>query len=124
MPSLRKQQTLEDRALSALLTEVERILNNRPLVPANSIVSTHVALTPGDLLTLRSTNCFLEVVNLREIYVHELRQAKYLTRDFWESWLREYVPTPQARQKWIRTERKFRAGHEVMISDEHIHVGL
>ena len=82
---------------------------------------THLALTPNDILTLRSNEGFQGPVNLRGSYLHGWKQANYLAKVFWRRWLREYLPALQTRQKWLAKTRPFKVGDVVMIADERAH---
>lgn len=81
--SMTEQQTLDDETSSTVLAEVERTLNDRLLIalPSNDI--THFALTPSELLALRSTSGFVDIVNLCEIYLRGWKHSNCLTMIFW-----------------------------------------
>ena len=57
LTALTTEQTLDDDTLSTLLAEVERILNDRPLVRGEGQVDDLDPLTPSKLLLLRSNSC-------------------------------------------------------------------
>jgi hypothetical protein len=55
--ALTPEQTLDDETLVTLLVEVERILNDRPLVSGEGQLDDLDPLTPSKLLLLRSNSC-------------------------------------------------------------------
>ncbi|KER28065.1 hypothetical protein T265_05040 [Opisthorchis viverrini] len=75
IPSIRRvlsvvsrEQVLTDESLSALLTEVERILNNHPLVPVYGDPDSDV-LTPSHLLLLRGQiELSDDMISIRDTY--------------------------------------------------------
>ena len=99
------EQPMTDEILLTFLTESERIVNGRPLVPLTSDCRDLPVLTPNDLLILRANPRDIPTDSLRDRMVRQWRQANYLASVFWKRWIREYLPLLQQRQKWITRER-------------------
>ena len=113
-------QTPNDEVLSTLLVEVERIVNNRPIVPAPVDVVGRLALTPNDLVLLHNNSGIIVPKTISNVYQLGWKQAQHLANTFWKRWIAEYLPTLQARQKWLQREREFRVGDVVMIVEDHL----
>lgn len=111
-----KEQSISDEVLVTLMVEAERILNNRPLVPASFDCKEEIALTPNHLLLLRCNTAVLE--DITQNYNRGWRQASYLAGVFWRRWMREYLPILQVRQKWCRSYRNLKVGDLVLISSD------
>ena len=47
------------------------------------------------------------------------RRAQFLGDCFWKRWLREYIPTLQQRQKWIREKDNLKIGDVVLVLDNN-----
>jgi len=47
------------------------------------------------------------------------RQVQYLADLFWRRWTREYLPTLQLRQKWIRPVRNLEVDDVVILVDDN-----
>lgn len=54
---LAKEQLLTDEQLLTLMTEVEKILNNRPITPVSNDPNDPIALSPNMLLLMKSNYC-------------------------------------------------------------------
>ena len=116
--SVSKEQILSDEVLYTYLTEVERILNDRPLVPVYDDSNVIDVLTPNKLLLLRSSEGLVEgEVDMRSRYTRQWRRSQHLARTFWKRWMTEYIPTLQQRSKWLTTKRDLRIGDLVLIID-------
>lgn len=100
------------------LTEVEMILNNRPLTPIYDDPNALIALRPIDLLLLKVVpyKCEFEI-SLSESYKKGWRQAQLIADTFWKRWIKEYLPTLQARSKWTNVKRDIQVGDLVLIAD-------
>ena len=121
LKSLLEEQTVNDEVFSTLLTEVERILNDRPLLRHEGNVDELDPLTPSKLLLLRSNSTLPPGVFISEDrYNRRWRQAQLLTNTFWKRWVREYLPTLQERQKWQSVKRSLKTGDLVLMVDEKI----
>ena len=112
------EQHPDDETLLTLMVEVERVMNNRPLVPVFTDESAVPALTPNDLLLLRRNEGLVDDPDIVLRYSRRWRQAKELTKTFWKRWVSEYVPLLQKRQKWMNRTRSFKVGDVVMLLNE------
>ena len=114
-------QLVDDETLLTLMAEVEKILNDRPLTPPTSDSNDPEPLTPSKLLLLRPNICFSpgesDPVN---IYGSKRwKQAQYLADIFWKRWTREYLPTLQVKQKWLRPRPNLSVGDLVLVIGEN-----
>ena len=116
--AITKDQTLDDERLCTLMTEVERIMNNRPIAPISDDPNDLDALTPNKLLLLRGVHDIFEDVSMSERYSRRWKQVKYLAQVFWKRWLKEYISTSQIRQRWISQHRNYQKGDIVLVSLE------
>ena len=113
-------QTLNDEQLLTLCAEAERVVNSRPLTRASSDVEDDAVITPQDILLPGSgSSCAPPgVFDANDCYVRRWwRQAQYLADVFWRRWLREYLPTLHARQRWHREQRSLKVGDIVVMKD-------
>ena len=122
---LLKEQLVSGEALRTLMTEIECILNGRPLAPSSDSSADLEALTPNHLLLFRPNNTMPPgVFSKDDMYCRRRwRWIQYLTSVFWKRWLSEYLPTLQERQKWIKPMRNFATGDLVLVVDEKVHRG-
>ena len=94
-------RVVTDVVLQTLLTEVERVLNGRALTANSDDPSDFELLTPGHFLMQRKVICLPPgVFDKSDMYKKKWRQVQYLANQFWESWLKEYLPSLQTRAKW------------------------
>ena len=117
---LLKEQCVSDETLLTLMTEVERVLNDRPLTAVDDHSDSSEPLTPSKLLLLRSnTSLPMGVFSKSDRYSRRWwRQAQYLADVFWLRWVREYLPLLQERQKWCEVKRNFNVNDIVLVVDE------
>ena len=115
------ESTLTEFDLLTYVTEIERILNNRPItnLPANPNDCT--ALTPSAILT----GSLADVSDSREFskadaYRHAWRKTRYLANKFWDQWTKQYLPLLQPKKKWFGAERNFAIGDLVLMLDERM----
>ena len=91
--ALIKEQVVTDEVLNTLMTEVESILNSRPLVPV-TFGADNKPLRPNYLLLLRgSINLLPGLFDKRDSYAQrEWFQTQYFANEFWRRWVREFLP--------------------------------
>ena len=85
-----------------IFTEIEAIVNNRPL--------THVSNSSDDFKALTPNYFFLGRFNTMgkvcqdavgdESSQRKWKQVVAITKQFWKKWLSKYLPTLQQRDKW------------------------
>ena len=115
-----KEQLLDDEVLNTLMCEVEAIVNGRPLTKLSDDPRDLEPLTPNHLLLLRSGSKVPPGVFTKEDCYENRRwrQVQYLAGVFWRRWIREYLPSLQERQKWIKGQRNLAVGKIVLVLDE------
>ena len=115
------EQTPNDECLLTLFTEVERIINNRPLVPLCDDKEDRLALTPNDLLLLRPVDgLVLDECSNIGAFTRSWKQARHMACTFWKRWVRSYLPTLQVRSKWHKPARSIKVGDVVIVSNDGI----
>ena len=108
---------MTDESLSTLLTEVERIVNSRPITAVSSDPRDLEALTPHHLLTGR-TDATLPLGKFihADGYRKSWRLVGLKADQFWSRWVKEYLPLLQHREKWLVPKRNLRVGDLVLIA--------
>ena len=115
-----REQTMTDEVLSTLLIEVERILNNRPLVPFLGDNVDKLALRPSDILLMRNNGGILPEASIIDRYNRGWRQAQQLASAFWKRWSDEYLRTLLKRQRWMNKQRNLRVDDVVLVVCDHL----
>ncbi|XP_049308602.1 uncharacterized protein LOC125777545 [Bactrocera dorsalis] len=105
-------RVLSFEQLSTLLTQIEAILNSRPLHPLNDDPADFQVLTPGHLLigeplVLPLPFAIPEGSAAKGIKQWKERQA--IIKAFWVRWQNEYLTTLQERKKWRRESERTQA---------------
>ena len=115
---------LDDELLLTFLAEAEYIVNSRPLtcMDTNDQEVT-LPLSPIQLLTLKSKTVlpFPGRFVKQDIYCRKRwRTVQYLANNFWQRWLKEYLPLLQARPKWTKEARNIQVGDVVLLKEEDL----
>jgi len=112
------EQRISDESLSTIITEVEFLVNSRPLYPNSDSPDDLVALTPNDLLVVKPMEGLPPgVFDDHDQYRKRWRQIQYMVDVFWRRYIREYLPLLHRRQKWIRPRRNTRVNDLVLLHD-------
>ena len=97
---------LNDESLRTLMSEVEAIVNSRPLTVENlTAPEASEPLTPNHLLTGKSRVVLPPpgVFQRADLYLRkQWRRVQHLTNEFWTRWKKEFLHTLQEQQKWVR----------------------
>ena len=120
MTALMKERVLTDPQLATLLTEVENILNSRPLTRSSEDVNDLEALTPYHILLGRHRNWSYmgEIRNEDVSSRRRWRQVQALREIFWKRWRKEYLPSLTTRTKWKDHTPKYNVGELVLLQDD------
>ena len=114
-----RQTVFTDESLSTLLTEVEGIVNSRPLYPISFVQGLPRPLSPQDLLIVQPGQnlpmCESQESDAR--FSDRWRQVQHFAKIFWQRWSKEYLPTLSARQKWSRERRNVAVNDIVIMMD-------
>ena len=121
--ALTQMQTLTEEGLVTLMTEVEGILNFRPLVPLMLHDSEEKPLTPNHLLLLRGNpNLPPGTFDTNSCYTRRRwAQVQFLANQFWRRWAKEFLPNLMQRQKWFNRNRNFEVGDVVLLVEDMQH---
>ena len=114
--------SLNDESLRTLITEVELIVNSRPLTvetlnDANS--PTHI--TPSNLRTLKSSVVMPSPGKSTQPDLYSKkrwRRVQHIAEEFWTRWRKEFRQTLQPRQKWQKQTPNFTVGDIVLLKDK------
>ncbi|XP_023309862.1 uncharacterized protein LOC111691384 [Anoplophora glabripennis] len=104
------------------LTQIEAVLNSRPLTPISSDPNDYDVLTPAHFLIGQRITA-LPDPNLKEIPENRLskfQRAQQLQQHFWTRWSKEYVSELQQRVKWNQQSTPLRKGAMVVIKEDHL----
>ncbi|GJQ80629.1 hypothetical protein Trydic_g9215 [Trypoxylus dichotomus] len=108
--------------LLTVLTQVEGILNSRPIFPMSSDPNDLNTLTPGHFLIGRPIT-FLPQPNLlgvKENTLSRYQRLQQMTQHFWTRWSREYISELQQKTKWKSNLGSINVGDLVVIKDDHL----
>ena len=122
MFGLIKDHVLTDSQLLTVLTEVESILNSRPLTHLSEDVTDLEPLTPNHILLGRHRN-WSSITDVSEADVTSRRkwkQVQALQRTFWSRWVKEYLPSLTKRSCWTEKTPNLEVGELVLVHEEDL----
>lgn len=119
--ALTTEQLVNDEQLTTLMTEAEKIMNDRPITQVSNDPTDPQALTPSMLLLMKSNSSVPPGIFRKEDQYAKRwwRQTQYIADIFWKRWTREYLPSLQSRQKWQRPTRDVQEGDLVLVADDN-----
>ena len=121
MMSYRKQ--LDDESFVTWMTEVEAIVNSRPLTLEDVNDPESRPLSPANLLTLKSKVVMPPPGLFQEADLYcrrRWRAVQFLANEFWRRWRKEYLLGMQTRSKWTHKKRNFQIGDVILLKDEDV----
>ena len=107
MASFSHHAMMTDEGLVTLFSEVESILNSRPLTPVSFVEDLERPLAPKDLLLI-GPDSGLPPANIDKsdiVYRNRWRHVQNHADLFWKRWAKEYLPIMNERQKWFDKKR-------------------
>lgn len=115
-------QILTFEELYTVLTQIESLLNSRPLCWLSSDPNDPAPLTPAHFLTLTPLQT-LPAVNVVDVTPNRLTRKRLLdqiVQSFWCRWRLEYLHLLQERQKWCTPQCPIRVGMVVLVASDNI----
>ena len=115
--SIMDSRPLTDEMLLTILTEVESLLNGRPLTHISVDPRDPEPLTPNHFLLGRANpNVPMDVFDNTEVCSKRTwRAAQVMINHFWRRWLKEYLPTITERKKWQKHQPNLEIDDIVLI---------
>ena len=110
-----KEVNIQDETLITALFHVEKVLNDRAMTVNTGDPNNPDPLTPNNLLLLKGNPCVPSgTFHQREKYYKRLFKQAYIIADqFWNRWIKEYLPLLLERSKWFDLMRNLRIGSRV-----------
>ncbi|GFT81436.1 integrase catalytic domain-containing protein [Trichonephila clavipes] len=108
--------------LLTLITQIEAILNSRPLTPLSSDVDDLEVLTPGHFLIGRPITAIVEP-SLFQCESNRLNVWQRITKSvqtIWKRWSLSYLNSLQQRKKWIVNKENLKLGDMVFNREENL----
>lgn len=103
--------------LYTVITQIEAILNSRPLLPFSSDISDFTYLTPGHLL-IGAPLCSYPETDVTNVNINRLKfweMCVKLKQDFWKVWSKDYLTQLQNRPKWKYDNVNLKEGDLVIV---------
>ncbi|KAJ8955929.1 hypothetical protein NQ317_001799 [Molorchus minor] len=115
---LRQKYWILSAQMNTMLTQIEALMNSRPLCVLSSDPAEPMALTPSHFLTLTPLKQ-LPADNLNLENVNKLDRFQMFDRmiqDYWKRWRVEYLNTLQVRQRWTTSNFPIKIGTVVLLA--------
>ncbi|XP_047518884.1 uncharacterized protein LOC125058772 [Pieris napi] len=107
--------------LYTTLTQIEAILNSRPLTPLSSTPEDLTPLTPGHFLIGRPFTAIptSDLRQEKESQLNRFKRTEQLRQHFWERWSKEYISELQKRSKWLTSKQSLALNTMVVIKEDN-----
>ena len=114
--------SLTFEGFSTLLSQVEAILNSRPLVPLSTNPNDMDVLTPSHFLIGRRLTAVPDpdVTDIPLNRLSRFQHIQMLVQHFWIRWSKEYITELQHRSKWTSTRDNLQIGQLVLIKEDNL----
>ena len=110
-----------DFQLMTIFTQIEAIVNNRPLTYVSENPDDFEPLTPNHLLLSRyNSGAVIEKNNGDISSRRRWKQVVALSNQFSKRWLIEYLPTLQSRRKWNLNQTNIERKTIVLLKEENL----
>jgi len=109
--------------MQTVLSEIEAILNSRPLTPLSADPNDLAYLTPGHFLVGAPLNSFPchDFNDVNENRLVRWQRVEQIRQHFWRRWSSEYLHTLQERSKWrVNKGPQLRTGQIVLIKQQNL----
>ena len=109
-----------------VLTDIEAVINSRPLTFIGNDINDGEVITPAHLALGRSLKAIPDVSaksSTRAPVSSRFLYRQNLVNRFWRRWLAEYLPKLTIRQKWLEERPPLKVGDIVLISEDNVKRG-
>lgn len=107
---------------ATILTQIEAVLNSRPLCPLTHEPDDISALTPGHFLVGKPLTSLpeLDVTNIPENRLTKWKHLQAMSQHFWKRWQKEYLSELQTRIKWKQqSQNLIKVGTLVLVKNDN-----
>lgn len=103
------------------LTQVEALLNSRPLSPLSNDPHDYNSLTPAHFLIGRPLTSLPDpdISNIPVNRLTKFQQTQQLMQHFWQRWHREFICNLQQRKKWRNNQPNIPLNSLVLIREDN-----
>lgn len=108
--------------MSTILTQIEAMLNSRPISPITNDIEDATALTPGHFLIGTPLKNVPEtsLLEIKENYLSRWQLVQQITQHFWRRWHLEYINQLQQRTKWTDQHDNINNGDLILIKESNL----
>lgn len=114
------QTILTFEELTTVVTQIESILNSRPISPLSEDPNESLPLTPGHFLVGRPLNQLPDRIysDISPNVLTRWQLCQKLLQHFTKRWRTEYLHTLQRRSKWLSESPNLNVGDVVVVCDD------
>lgn len=114
------EETYKEEVLRTVLTEIEFMINNRPLTHIPLDREDEEALTPAHFLLGHSGEAEPNIgdISKAEATRSNWKKAQAITAHYWNRWITEYLPKLGKREKWFNKAEQIQVGDVVTFPDD------
>lgn len=115
-------QILSYEEFATILTQIEALMNSRPLCWLSSDPSDPEVLTPAHFLTLTPLK-ILPAIDVSDEPLNRLDRQQlldHLVQSYWRRWKTEYLSSLQIRQKWNSSSFPIQTGTLVLLMQDNV----
>lgn len=107
-----------------LVTQIEAVLNSRPITPLSSDSSDFNPLTPGHFLIGRPLTAPLEpdITIKPDNRLSRWERVTKMTQNIWKRWQRDYLSQLHERTKWQFEKNNIKIGTVVLLKEDNLPV--
>ncbi|XP_071580238.1 uncharacterized protein [Temnothorax nylanderi] len=104
------------------LTQIEALLNSRPLIPMSSDPNDLTPITPAHFLIGRTLTSVADptLMHLPESKLSRWQLVQKLQQHFWQRWNKEYISELQQRTKMTKSAEPIKEGTLVVIKEDNL----
>lgn len=113
---------LNFEGFSTVLTQIEAVLNSRPISPLSSDPNDLLPLTPAHFLIGRplTSTASADITDERTSSLTRYHRVEQLRQHFWKRWATDYISELQLRTKWKKHAEDIELNRLVLIKEDNL----